>query len=96
MSITISGFGTQAPVLDRQTFGAAVVSKTLDYMNQQGMSSQAMPVDKQTFGAALVTKTMDYMNSPMFGSSTGNADYDFQTTVLSGHVMAGALANFKV
>ena len=106
MSFSISGISAVGGITDRQTFGAAVVSKTLDYMNGQGSGSTLAPVDKETFGAAVVTKTMDYMNSPMYGSTgasswgpganTGNADYDFQTTVLSGHVMAGALANFKV
>ncbi|MEG6505825.1 hypothetical protein [Nitratidesulfovibrio sp. 1201_IL3209] len=73
---------------DSQTFGAAVVGKTLDYMNgvasspvqpvqpvqavQAGQAVQAAPWDKQTFGAAVVSKTLDYMNSPGLGSTGGS------------------------
>lgn len=73
-------------ITDRQTFGAAVVSKTLDYMN--GASSGPAPFDKQTFGAAVVSKTLDYMNSSSFGGHKNGSDYDFQTSVL-GAVYAG-------
>ncbi|MBN2139415.1 MAG: hypothetical protein JW718_00280 [Desulfovibrionaceae bacterium] len=77
----ISSSGGLASAMSRQTFGAAVVSKTLDYMNDAGGSSLA-PVDKQTFGASVVSKTLDYMNtSPAKGSSQS---YDFQTSVLGG------------
>ncbi len=64
---------------DSQTFGAAVVGKTLDYMNgvasspvQAVQAVQAAPWDKQTFGAAVVSKTLDYMNSPGLGSTGGS------------------------
>lgn len=30
----VSGLGVSSQVFDKQTFGAAVVSKTLDYMNK--------------------------------------------------------------
>ncbi|EGY24062.1 hypothetical protein DA2_3713 [Desulfovibrio sp. A2] len=80
-------------VWDSQTFGAAVVSRTLDTMNGVSSSSmQAAPWDKQTFGAAVVSKTLDYMNSPGLGGSGNSgssgwsgsmsADYDFQKSVL--------------
>lgn len=80
-------------VWDSQTFGAAVVSRTLDTMNGVASSSmQAAPWDKQTFGAAVVSKTLDYMNSPGFGGTGGSGstgwsgsmsnDYEFQKSVL--------------
>ncbi|MDO9632494.1 MAG: hypothetical protein Q7I92_11400 [Humidesulfovibrio sp.] len=86
--------------MDKQTFGAAVVSKTLDYMNGQGSSAMdTAPMDKQTFGAAVVSKTLDYMNSGQ-GHDNGMAQsYDFQKSVLGGHadaIAVGALANIKV
>ncbi len=83
--------------MDQQTFGAAVVSKTLDYMNGQGSSSQDLaPMDKQTFGAAVVSKTLDYMNSGNSSSSAMAQNYDFQKSVLGGPAEAsGALFNIK-
>ncbi len=85
-----SDYFSFSPVMDSQTFGAAVVTKTLDYMNNASGNSYA-PVDKQTFGAAVVSKTLDYMNS---GSSGGQSDmaqtYDFSSKVL------GAVYNGKV
>jgi hypothetical protein len=84
--------------MDRQTFEAAVVTQTLDYLNGQGSSAQdAAPMDKQTFGAAVVSKTLDYMNAGQ-GHDNGMAQsYDFQKSVLGGHADAiGALANVKV
>ncbi|AGW13497.1 hypothetical protein [Megalodesulfovibrio gigas] len=102
MSInSIDGFGSSG-VWDQQTFGAAVVSKTLDYMNNQGSASAvAAPFDKQTFGASVVNKTLDYMNSPSFasGGASGGADamsqsYAFNKDVLGSYAAGiGALAN---
>lgn len=84
--------------MDTQTFGAAVVTKTLDYMNGQGSSSiDNAPMDKQTFGAAVVSKTLDYMNSGQSHDNGMAQSYDFQKSVLGGHADAiGALANVKV
>jgi hypothetical protein len=84
--------------MDKQTFGAAVVAKTLDYLNGQGSSGADMvPMDKQTFGAAVVTKTLDYMNSGNSHDNGMSQSYDFQKSVLGGHADAiGALANIKV
>ena len=90
--------GQDLAPLDKQTFGAAVVTKTLDYMNSQGSSAMDLaPMDKQTFGAAVVAKTLDYMNSGQ-GNDNGMAQsYDFQKSVLGGHAEElGALANIKV
>jgi len=86
MTMAIGGLGGSSPY-DQQTFGAAVVSKTLDYMNDTGSGSSFAPVDKESAEASLVSKTLDYMNS---GSSsadkTGMAQsYDFQTSVLGAH-----------
>lgn len=84
--------------MDKQAFGAAVVAKTLDYLNDQGSSGLDMvPTDKQTFGAAVVTKTLDYMNSGHARDNGMAQSYDFQKSVLGGHADAlGALANIKV
>jgi hypothetical protein len=84
--------------MDRQTFGAAVVEKTLDYLNGQGSSGMDMaPVDKQTFGAAVVSKTLDYMNAGQGSDNSMAQSYDFQKSVLGGHADAlGAIANIKV
>ena len=86
MTMAIGGLGGSTP-FDQDTFGAAVVSKTLDYMNDSGSGSGLAPVDKASTEASLVSKTLDYMNP---GSSsadkTGMAQsYDFQTSVLGGH-----------
>jgi len=92
MTMAIGGFGGFSP-FDQQTFGAAVVSKTMDYMNDQGGSGFA-PVDKASAGGALVSKTLDYMNSgPSTYDSTGMAQsYDFQTSVLGAHAK-GSIIN---
>lgn len=66
----------------KQTFGAAVVGKTLDYMNGAG-ASNAQPFDRETFGAAVVTKTLDTMNANTnrHQNRTQNS-YSFQKDVL--------------
>lgn len=84
MTMAIGGPGGYSP-FDQQTFGAAVVSETLDYMNDSG--SSYAPVDKTSAEASLVSKTFDYMNS---GSSSSDKSgmaqsYDFQTDVLGAH-----------
>ena len=85
MDLSISGAGSLSGSFDRQAFGAQVVSKTMDYMNDQGTPSAA-PYDAETFGAAVVSKTMDYMNTdPM--SSSMDQSYSFQKDVLSAPLM---------
>lgn len=65
-----------------QSFGAAVVGKTLDYMNGGG-ASNAQPFDRQTFGAAVVTKTLDTMNANTHRYQNRNqSSYSFQQDVL--------------
>ncbi len=65
-----------------QTFGAAVVAKTLDYMNGGG-TSNAQPFDKKTFGAAVVSKTLDTMNANTHRYQNSNQNsYSFQQDVL--------------
>jgi len=78
--------GTSSPT-DKQSFGAQVVSSTLDTMNGQGgAGTEATSItDKASFGAAVVTKTLDYMNS---GSSHGSElaqNYDFSKNILSSY-----------
>lgn len=79
---SIKGSGVQN--MARHTFGAQVVSKTLDYMNNSSSMGSGIltPTDKTTFGAQVVTKTLDFMNAKPFGGSSNN-DYEFQKDVLS-------------
>lgn len=81
----------------RSNFGAAVVEKTMDTLNNASGSSFA-PVDKQTFGAAVVNKTFEYMNNgpggAMGGSGDMNQTYDFAKNVLSAYATGkGAIAD---
>lgn len=97
MSMDVSGIGVMAQSMNKQAFGAAVVSKTLDTLNTAGPS--AVPTDKQSFGAAVVSKTMDYMNSGPGTSGTKDMSqtYDFVKDVLSAHATGrGALADLKI
>lgn len=96
MSMDMTGLGSMAAALNKQAFGAAVVSKTLDHMNNAGPSTA--PVDAQSFGAAVVGKTMDYMNSGKgSGASSMSQTYDFAKDVLSAYAVGqGALVNMKV
>jgi len=86
MTMALGGLGGNTP-FDQETFGAAVVSKTLDYMNDSGSGSSLAPVDKVSTEASLVSKTLDYMNPGASSEDkTGMAQsYDFQTSVLGGH-----------
>ncbi len=95
----MSGYEFTLPgVMDQQTLGASVVTKTLDTLNNSG--SSLAPVDKQTFGAAVVSKTLDYMNS----GGTGNAmdmggmsqTYDFSKDVLGAYTGTGTIADYSV
>jgi hypothetical protein len=48
------------------------------------MASMASDLNRQTFGAQVVAKTLDTLNQSHAGVGGGtNADYDFQTKVLS-------------
>lgn len=76
----IQAMGGFSPIYDRDTFGAAVVAKTMDYMHGQG-AQEAQPFDRETFGAAVVTKTLDYMNTDA-GCCRHDSSYDFQKDVL--------------
>lgn len=75
--------GSNSQIYDKQTFGAAVVTKTLDYMNNSA-SSAIQPFDKETSDASLVTKTLDYMNSDSLQQQNQNG-YSFQKDVLGSH-----------
>ncbi|MEW5773415.1 MAG: hypothetical protein AB1916_07800 [Thermodesulfobacteriota bacterium] len=46
------------------------------------VAALAMASSRQVFGAQVVSKTLDYMNRNQNMSGGGNADYDFQTSVL--------------
>lgn len=93
MNMAIGGLGASYP-MDKQTFGAAVVSETLDTMN--GSGSSYAPVDKASADASLVNKTLDYMNSGSSNSDSGMAQsYDFQTDVLGAYAM-GSLVNTMI
>ncbi|GAB6058561.1 hypothetical protein JCM31598_16780 [Desulfonatronum parangueonense] len=104
--MSISGIETawQSPgmqrasgVANKANFGAAVVEKTMDYLNNAPASSPT-PVDQQTFGAAVVNKTFDYMNNASGGAKGGFGDmeqtYNFVKEVLGAHATGkGAIAN---
>ncbi|HDQ40032.1 MAG TPA: hypothetical protein ENN39_03255 [Desulfonatronum sp.] len=93
----VSGIGTMAREMNRQTFGAQVVARTLDTMNNAGPS--AVPTDKQSFGAAVVSKTMDYMNSEpgKSGMDDMSQTYNFAKDVLGTYAAGrGALADLQV
>ncbi len=64
-----SGYG------DKQTFGAQVVSSTLDIMNNSGDSQDLGGIgDKKTFGAAVVTKTLGYMHNNKGGGQGSSSN----------------------
>ena len=88
----MGGFGGFAPV-GRQTFGAAVVTKTLDYMGGRGAFSHA-PVDKASFGAAVVSGTLDLMNTDPF-SGKSDPFYESQKSILAAHTLKGGLFGRK-
>lgn len=92
MTMAIGGLGGPSP-FDQETFGAAVVSKTLDNMNSSGSGSDLALVDKPSAEASLVTKTLDNMNPGSSGDTAGMAQsYDFQTDVL-GAFAKGSIIN---
>ncbi|NCD26303.1 MAG: hypothetical protein EOL86_12035 [Deltaproteobacteria bacterium] len=54
-----SGLGTSSQIWDRRTFGAAVVSTTLDYMNRnenQNRMNNSYDFQKSVLGAAYTGK----------------------------------------
>lgn len=95
MTMAIGGLGGSVAPFDRETFGAAVVSTTLDYMNDSGSSTSFAPVDKTSAEASLVSKTLDYMNSgPSSGDTAGmSQSYDFQTSVLGAYAKGSIINN---
>ncbi len=66
--------------ISKEAFGAAVVSQTLDNLNNT--QNKPAPVDKESFGAAVVSQTLDNLNNNSATSVSG-ADYQFQKDVLS-------------
>ncbi|NJB69396.1 hypothetical protein GGQ74_003098 [Desulfobaculum xiamenense] len=83
MSSFSIGSASASPFVSKNTFGAAVVTKTIDTMNQSGTASAnaLAPTDKTTFGAQVVSKTLDYMNQGALGGKSDHS-YDFQKSVL--------------
>lgn len=71
----------------------------MDALSSASAGMLANSLEKQSFNAQLVSKTLDYMNmgSGMGAMSSKNADYDFQTNVLSAAFTGkGAIANMNV
>ena len=97
----ISGIGGMTSPFDRQTFGAAVVSETLNTMNNtnRNMSMNAFaPMDKDTVGESVVSQTLNTMK---YGSPNGLMDpvsqsYDFNQQVLGSHAGLGIMVNAYV
>jgi hypothetical protein len=89
-----SSMASMANAVSKASFGAQVVSKSLDYMNGGGGSSSSsdlVPTDKQSFGAQVVSKTLDYMNSGQKksgGMGSMSQMYNFNKDVL-GSMMSG-------
>jgi len=97
MSIdALSGLGGLAVGLDRETFGAEVVSKTLDVMNGTTGQGSPAPVDKETFGAAVVGKTLDVMNAGGAGQAGMSQTYEFAKDVLSGLTNTGIVTDVDI
>jgi hypothetical protein len=95
--MSIDSIGGASSAYDRSTFGAQVVSTTLDYMNGQGSGNSYAITDQQSFGAAVVSKTFDYMNSGNNYGSDMNQTYDFNKSVLSGYMAdKGLIADYNI
>lgn len=98
MSITGIETAMQSPGMQsRSNFGAAVVERTMNNLNNSSGFSSA-PVDNQTFGAAVVNKTFEYMNTGPGGGKGSFGDmsqtYDFAKNVLGAYATGkGAIAN---
>ena len=92
MSIGINGIGGAAP-FDRETFGAAVATETLNALNNAGDTAALAPVDRESAEASLVSKTLDSNNSGSSGNLSGAAvSFDFQTSVLGAHATGALLS----
>lgn len=92
-----NSIGGLSSAFDSSTFGAQVVSKTLDYMNNQGSENNYAITDQQSFGAAVVSKTLDYMNSGSSFGSDMNQTYDFSKSVLGGYMAGkGSIADYNI
>lgn len=97
----ISGIGGMTSPFDRQTFGAAVVTETMNTMNnanQNRFQGAAAPMDKETVGASVVSQTLNTMN---YGSPSGLMDpvsqsYDFNSQVLGSYAGLGVVVNSYV
>jgi len=103
MSSGISiGSSVQSPsfsgnAMNKQTFGAAVVSGTLDTLNSRSGPASGDITDKQSMGAAVVSKSLDYLNSGSGSKGAANSDYQFQKDVLAAGVLGkGGMVNGKV
>jgi hypothetical protein len=95
--MSISSISGSSANYGSDTFGAQVVSKTLDYMNNQGSGNEFAITDKQSFGAAVVSKTLDYMNSSTSYGSDMSQTYDFSKSVLSGYMAGkGAITDYNI
>jgi len=83
--MSIDSIGGLSTAYDKQTFGAQVVSTTLDYMNNSSSGNSFAITDKESFGAAVVGKTLDYMNAGSSHASDMAQTYDFNKSVLGGY-----------
>ena len=66
---------------DRQAFGALVIAKTMDLL-QEG-PKDVIPVDKATFGMEVLNKTLAKLNSGLAYRHGMHSSYEFQMDVLS-------------
>ena len=95
--MSIDSIGGQSSAYDKSTFGAQVVSATLDTMNGQNPGNSFAITDKESFGAAVVSKTLDYMNSGNSHGSDMAQTYDFNKAILGGHAASlGAITDINI
>lgn len=95
--MSIDSLGGSSFGYDKQTYGAQLVTATLDRMNGQGPGGNYAITDKQSFGAAVVSKTLDYMNSGSNSSSEMAQNYSFGKDILAGYTFGkGGFADYNI
>ncbi|MHC1751783.1 hypothetical protein [Humidesulfovibrio sp.] len=95
--MAIDSLGGSSFGYDKETYGAQLVTATLDRLNGQGAGDSYAITDKQSFGAAVVSKTLDYMNSGSNSSSEMAQNYSFSKDILAGYTVGkGGFADYNI
>lgn len=81
------GFGSANAHEDRRTFGAQVVTSTLNLINNNDDDQDLGGItDKKTLGAAVVTKTLGFLNKKKGGGLGGSNNlFNLNQKVLGAH-----------